>query len=171
MPTPTHEKKLRADSKLAALAPALREELADMLLTGACSQADALEWLRGHGVSMCATSLAQYYRTRILPTKWQRMNVAAAELTKVGAGRAKDAARRAIIHKVFEMATSQDCDVKQLTMLARLMLDGESSEQAERKLTLLEQKEQAARAALKPQNDGRSAEDKLAEMRRIFGLH
>ncbi len=171
MATPTHQKRLRADSKLAALTLEQRAELEEMLLTESCSQADALEWLRGHGVSMSATSLSQYYRTRILPTKWQRMNVAAAELTKVGHARAKDAARRAITQKVFEMATSQDCDLKQLTMLARLMLDGESSEQAERKLQLLEQKEAAARAALKPKDDGKTPEEKLAEMRAIFGLN
>ncbi len=168
--TPTHQKKLRADSKLATLAPDLREELADMLLAGNTSQAEALEWLRGHGVAMSATSLSQYYRSHVLPTKWRRMNVIAAELRRVDASAAKDAARRALTQRVFELTTSQECDPKQLAAFFKLMLEAEDSEQAERKLTLLEQKEAAARAALKPQNDGRSAEEKLADMRRIFGL-
>ena len=52
--TPTHQKKLRADSKFALLSEELRGELADLLLSGQATQRDALEWLAGHGVKVSA---------------------------------------------------------------------------------------------------------------------
>lgn len=169
--TPTHQKKLRCDSKFAQLSDTQRDELAALLLSGKASQAEALEWLAERGVTVSAQSLSEYYRNRILPQKWRIFNAAAHELNKVSAESAAAAAHKAVTQAVFELATCPQVEPKELATLYKLMLDGIAAQQNERKLSLQESRVRAAeQAAATVQSADLTEEEKLARVRQIFGL-
>lgn len=152
MKTPTHEKKLRSDSKFALLTNAQRDELANLLLSGTASQADALKWLAERGVTVSAQSLSEYYRNRILPVKWRTFAQSAETLNRISAKASAEAAHKAIAQTVFELSTTPNTDPKALAQLYKLMLDGITAVQNDRKIKLLEEKArqaERARAALK----------------------
>lgn len=141
MATPTHQKKLRADSKLAGLTAEQLEELNRMLMAGSCTLEDACGWLEARGVVMTPQALSKYYRRRVLPERWRYTQEAAAALNAVNADDVAPAAHRAIAARVFELATGPCAvDVKELAELYKLMIAGETVQQAERKLTLTERK-------------------------------
>ena len=139
MATPTHQKKLRADSKLAGLTAEQLEELNRMLMAGSCTLEDACGWLEARGVKMTPQALSKYYRRRVLPERYRYTQEAAAALNAVNADDVAPAAHRAIAARVFELATGPCAvDVKELAELYKLMIAGETVQQNERKMTLTE---------------------------------
>ncbi|MGN0867950.1 MAG: hypothetical protein ACI4O9_00285, partial [Akkermansia sp.] len=64
-------KKLRKDSKFAALSEDQRAELAVYLETH--SLAETQQWLSARGVSVSLQSISEHYRLHVLPGKWKRM--------------------------------------------------------------------------------------------------
>lgn len=141
MATPTHKKKLRADSKLAVLSAEQQEELNRLLMAGNCTLEDACSWLEARGVKMSPQAVSKYYRRRVLPERWKYTQEAAAALNGVQQGDVAPAAHRAIAARVFELATGPCAvDVKELAELYKLMIQGETVQQNERKLTLTERK-------------------------------
>lgn len=141
MATPTHHKKLRADSKLAGLTAEQLEELHRMLMAGSCTLEDACGWLEERGVKMTPQALSKYYRRRVLPERYRYTQEAAAALNEVNADDVAPAAHRAIAARVFELATGPCAvDVKELSELYKLMIAGETVQQNQRKLTLTERK-------------------------------
>ena len=168
---PAYRKKLRCDSKFALLSEQQRDELDALLLSGRVSQADALVWLAERGVRVSAQSLSEYFRNRVLPNKWARLSASAHQLNKISAEHAASAAHKAIAQAVFELSTSPDADAKELAMLYKLMLDGISARQNERRLALQESRARAAEeAAATVQSTRLSEEEKLARVREIFGI-
>lgn len=162
---------MRCDSRFALLSEQQRDELAALLLSGRASQADALAWLAERGVRVSAQSLSEYYRNRVLPDKWARLAASARQLGKISAEHAAAAAHGAIAQAVFELSTSPDADAKELAMLYRLMLDGISARQNERRLALQESRVRAAQEAAETVQSPRlSGEEKLARVREIFGI-
>lgn len=148
---PTHEKKLRSDSKFARLTDAQRDELASLLLSGTASQSDALQWLGERGVTVSAQSLSEYYRNRVLPVKWRTFAASAETLNRISAAASAEAAHKAIAQTVFELSTAPSTDPKELAQLYKLMLDGIAAVQNDRKIKILEAKArqaERARAAL-----------------------
>lgn len=170
--TPTHEKKLRSDSKFAALSEKQRSELAELLLSGEASQADALGWLAARGVKVSAQSLSEYYRLRVLPLKWRFMSAAASELNKISADEAADATHRAIAQATFELATSgEPLNPKQVSALYNLVLKGQRMRLDSRKVDLLEKKAaQADAAAAALQDTALTPEERERRVREVFGL-
>ncbi len=167
MPAPC--KKLRGDSKIAALTEVQREELDELLINGG-TLAEGLEWLRARGVSMSAQSLSEYNRNHVLPIRYRRRDIAAARLNKVAADEVTRAAHAAVAQRVFELATSVDCDPEMLGELYTMMIKGQSADQAERKLAMLEKREEEARRALNSKDATMTAEQKLEAVQQIFGL-
>lgn len=164
-------KKLRKDSKFGLLSDALRDELAELMLSGKAGLDDIQAWLAKHGVVVSQQSISEYYRNHVLPTKWRHMNRVATELNKVDDAPASDAAHRAVAQKVFELSTDPHADPKLLSEFYKLMLAGQRQAVDERKLALLEAKAKAAdeaQATLK--QDDLSPEEREQKIREIFGL-
>ena len=164
-------KKLRKDSKFAALTDEQRDELAAYMLGGGVSLADTQQWLAARGVKVSQQSISEYYRLHVLPSKWQRMAETAAVLNKVEGESVTDAAHRAVAQRVFELATAPETDPEMLARFYKLMNDGQTTAQGERKLRLLEQKAAAADdAAAAIRDNTLSAAEKEARIKEIFGL-
>lgn len=169
--TPTHQKKLRADSKFALLTEEQRGELADLLLSGQATQADALGWLREHGVHVSAQSLSEYYRNRVLPMRFERMVAAAATLDKLRSGVLATATHEAIAQRAFQLATEQEMDDKLLATFYTLMLQGQQSEREERKLKLAEERARKADEAEQCARDTTlTPEERATRIKAIFGI-
>lgn len=165
-------KKLRPDSKFAALTEEQRGELNALLNSGEATLADAQEWLRGVGVEVSRQSISEYYRTHVLPHRWERQEQIAAMLDKVGGEKAARAARASMAQRVFDMATDENANPKLLEKFFRLMLAGERLEQDDRKLRLLERRaEQAEQAERVTAATELTAEQKMERIREIFGLN
>ena len=164
-------KKLRKDSKFAQLTDEQRDELAIYMLGGGVSLADTQQWLAARGVKVSQQSISEYYRLHVLPSKWQRMAETAAVLNKVEGESVTDAAHRAVAQRVFELATAPETDPEMLARFYKLMNDGQTTAQGERKLRLLEQKAAAADdAAAAIRDNTLSAAEKEARIKEIFGL-
>ena len=164
-------KKLRKDSKFAALTDEQRDELAAYMLGGGVSLADTQQWLAARGVKVSQQSISEYYRLHVLPSKWQRMAQTAAVLNKVEGESVTDAAHRAVAQRVFELSTDPEADPEQLAKFYKLMNDGQATAQGERKLRLLEQKAAAADdAAAAIRDNTLTAAEKEARIKEIFGL-
>ena len=163
-------KKLRKDSKFAALSEEQRAELAVYL--EAHSLADTKRWLSERGVSVSLQSISEHYRLHVLPCKWKRMAAAAAVLSKVGGESVTDAAHRAVAQRVFELSTDPAADPEMLAKFYKLMNEGQCTAQSERKLQLLEQKARRADEACHVAGDKtQSAEDRMRKIKEIFGLN
>lgn len=164
-------KKLRKDSKFAALTDEQRDELAIYMLSGRVSLEDTQQWLASRGVQVSTQSISEYYRLHVLPSKWQRMAETAAVLNKVEGESVTDAAHRAVAQRVFELATAPETDPEMLAKFYKLMNDGQATAQGERKLRLLEQKAAAADdAAAAIKDNTLSPAEKEARIKEIFGL-
>lgn len=140
--TPTHSRKLRADSKLAKLPPAVRAELDTRLR----SQQETLEsictWLREqHGTAISQQAVSMYYRTRVLPVAWRYSAECAAELNKAASPGVAQAAHAALVQCIFEVVTRRgDVPAKELAQLGKLLVAAMAVQQQERKLTLAERR-------------------------------
>ncbi len=166
----TLQKKLRSDAKINALTEEQRDELDDLLLAGG-SLEEGLAWLRERGVTMSAQSLSEYNRHHVLPIRYRRRDLAAAALNAASNGvDVTKAAHTAVAQLVFELATSVDADPEVVSLMYRLMIQGQTAEQAERKLQMLEAREAEARRALNAKDTTMSTEEKLEKVRQIFGL-
>lgn len=163
-------KKLRKDSKFTALSEEQRVELA--LYLEAHTLEEAQQWLAERGVRVSTQSISEYYRLHVLPCKWQRMAATAAVLNKVESDSVTDAAHRAVAQRVFELATDPESDPEMLARFYKLMNDGQSTAQSERKLALLEKKAAAADdAAAAIRDKTLSPAEKEARIKEIFGLN
>lgn len=142
MTTPTHAKKLRADSKLAKLPPEARAELAARLRSQQETLDSICAWLSSaHGVSISPQAVSVYYRTRILPVSWRYSEECAEELNKVGSSGMAKAAHSALIQIIFEVVTRRgDVPTKELDKLGRLLISAMTVAQNERKLSLAERR-------------------------------
>ena len=170
--TPTHQKKLRADSKFALLTEEQRGELADLMLSGQATQRDALDWLAGHGVTVSAQSLSEYYRNRVLPLRYERMIAAAATLNKLRSAEVASATHEAVAQRAFQLATEQEMDPKLLATFYTLMLQGQQSDREERKLRLAEERARKADEAEAAAKDSTlTPEQKAERIKAIFGLN
>lgn len=170
--TPTHQKKLRADSKFALLSEELRGELADLLLSGQATQRDALEWLAGHGVKVSAQSLSEYYRNRVLPLRFERMIAAAGVLNKLRSDELTSATHEAVAQRAFQLATEQEMDPELLATFYTLMLKGQQSDREERKLRLAEDRARKADEAEAAAKDSTlTPEQKAERIKAIIGMN
>ncbi len=172
MATPTHNRKLRRDSKFAQLTLEQQDELATLLLQGELSHEGAVEWCRERGVRVSRQSVSEYYRTRVLPQRWRFNNASAKALAKLTAKDAEEAVHTSIIQALYEITTTPGAmDEKQVANLYKLMLDGIRVQHEGRKLELLERRAaqaEQAEAALGSQD--MTEEQQLAAVRRIFGI-
>ncbi len=170
MKTLPRQKKLRADSKLAALTEEQRYELDELLINGGKLD-EGLAWLRERGVIMSAQSLSEYNRNHVLPLRYRRRELSAATLNAVASSaEVTKAAHVAVAQSVFELATSVDPDPEILASMYSLLIKGQTAEQAERKLSMLEAREAEARRALNAKDTTTTPEEKLAIVKQIFGL-
>lgn len=140
-------KKLRADSKLNALSEEELGTLNALLGGGDITLAEGVEWLAARGVKLSAQALSDYYRLHVLPQRHERMRAVAAALNKVPDEEVTDASHRAVAQRVFELATDPQADPETLCDFYKLLIKAEATEQAGRKLALLEARAAAADAA------------------------
>lgn len=162
-------RKLRPDSTLGSLAPALRAEVDEMLLMGT-SYAQVQSWLKDHGVELSKTSIAQYYQSQIVPIKLVRQRHVAADINKINCDNLDEATANAVRSVVFDLATSPTTDVKALNTLFNLVLKSRKLGLDDRKLRLLEEKAVQADKAKDVAKSALSAEEKADRIKSIFGL-
>ncbi len=147
MPRPTHQKKLRADSKLNALTAEQRDEFDRMLLACSCTLDEAAAWLAERGVRLSIQSISKYFHARVLPARYRYQNEAAEVLLREDGGRVASAAHLAVRQLFFDRITGPcQMDMDTVKELYKLMLAGLACEQNERKLALSERKAAAADA-------------------------
>lgn len=161
----------RLDSKIGSLAPDLRDEVDEMLLSGE-SYAKVKQFLEQYGVSISQTSISQYWTIHLQPAKWERQARTAAALDKIEDDALDTATLLAIKNQVYDLSTKSKFNVKDVKILFDLLLKAEKLSQDSRKLKLLEQKAaqaDAAKATL--ENDAMTEEEKIRQIRFHFGLN
>jgi len=141
-------RKVRSDSKLAALDYQAQQDLGDVLCAGA-SLLDACEWLLAHhGIAISQQSLSEYYRRHILTARWRRQEQVAQVLSACKSEHVSEAAHKAVAQTVYEYATSPDAEPKVLASLYNLLLKRENLAHDTRKLAVLEAKAASAKREL-----------------------
>lgn len=170
MPKP---KKLRADSKFAALSETERVELDSLLLHGGTLES-AVEWMAAHGIDTSLQSVSEYYRRHVLPVRHERMAAVAKIINGVKTEGVEAAARRQVAVRAFELLTDPDADQKAAAAMVKLMLQGQQTANDARRLELLEKKAKQlddARAALEQRKAGGGlTAEALAEIENALNL-
>lgn len=173
--------KPRSDSKIAALGPAVRSELARMLGEDNISYKDAAAWLKAeHGVKVSVGAVCNWYSVHSWKASAQSAREFAAEITAHGQIEGSyDAATLALVQeRAYIMARTKGADVQELATLAKIIGDSaklrmkeKELELSARKVALLEKKAQQADAA-----EGVTRDETLtpaqreAKLKEIFGL-
>ena len=164
------KKKLRADSTFARLSEQELAQVNDMLLSG-CRYEDVRGWLEKHGYSCSQTSVADYYHTHVLPQKWARQQGIARALDEVDTQGLDAATLDAVRARAMELAITPGAEVKHINTLYSLVLKAQAQRLEERRVALLERKAAAAdEAAAAAADESLSAEERLEQVRRIFGM-
>lgn len=163
-------KKLRADSTFSRLAPEELAEVDDMLLSG-CRYEDVRGWLNERGYTCSQTSVADYYHNHVLPRKWARQQGIARALDAVDTQGLDEVTLDAVRARAMELAITPGAEVKHINTLFGLVLKAQAQRLEERRVTLLERKAAAAdEAAAAAADESLSAEERLEQVRRIFGM-
>ena len=163
-------KKLRADSTFARLSEEQLAQVDDMLL-GGTSYEDVRAFMAECGRTCSHTSVADYYRTHILPRKWARQQRLARELNAVDTSGLDDTTLAAVRARAMELAITPGTEVKHIKALYELVLKAQAQRLDERRVVMLEKKAAAADAAADAVKDKTlSPAEKEARIKEIFGL-
>ena len=163
-------KKLRADSTFARLSEEQLAQVDDMLL-GTSSYEEVRAYMVKCGHSCSHTSVADYYRTHILPRKWARQQRLARELNAVDTSGLDDATLDAVRARAMELAITPGSEVKHIKALYELVIKAHAQRLDERRVVMLEKKAAAADAAADAVKDrSLSPAEKEARIKEIFGL-
>lgn len=139
-------KKLRADSTFARLSEEQLAQVDDMLLSGS-SYEEVRVFMAECGRTCSHTSVADYYRTHILPRKWARQQRLARELNAVDTSGLDDTTLAAVRARAMELAITPGAEVKHIKALYELVLKAQAQRLDERRVVMLEKKAAAADAA------------------------
>jgi hypothetical protein len=134
-------KKPRADSKVAALAPEIRAEVARLLGEANQSYAAVVEWLQAeHRVKVSVTALCNWYSVH----SWTQNAATARQFAEQVKAESKatgnyDAATLALVQeRAYIMARTQGADVNALATLAGIIGDSAKLRLKEREVALNE---------------------------------
>ncbi len=132
-------KKLRADSKLAALTEEQRGELHALIHAGGTLDA-AVDHVQIYGIDMTAQAMSNYVRRHVLPEQWARENVIAQTLASVKTDSVSEAAHKAVAQQVFALATAESgsVDPEQLAKLYTLLLKSETVKQNSQRIAIMQ---------------------------------
>lgn len=128
-------RKLRPDSTIGSLSPELKDQVDELLLSGAAYR-KVQELLAEADIALSLTSISEYYQRQILPAKLARQNRTAQELNKIAANGLDEATLQAIRSTVFDLASAPGCNAKGINTLFSLVLKAEALKQDDRRLTL-----------------------------------
>lgn len=117
-----------------------------MLLAGA-SEADVQQWLAERGIKLSVTSISEYYHRWVMPEHRERVNGLAHIIAQLNSNDLSPAILIAAKQRCLEVMAAPGGDKRVASELMRLILQAETTQQADRKLALLEAKAAAADAA------------------------
>lgn len=175
-----NQKKPRSDSKIAALAPELRAEIARRLGEGNQSYEAVSSWLLEDGHRISVTALCNWYSVH----SWKEHKGSAREVAEAVRAEAAtsgdyDEATLALVkERAYILARTKGADVKDLATLAGIVGDSaklrlKEREVAinERRIALLETRAaQADKAEGITRDETLTPEQRAAKLREIFGL-
>ncbi|MBI5770823.1 MAG: hypothetical protein HZA93_23805 [Verrucomicrobia bacterium] len=171
-------RKPRGDSKLDALAPSQKEQLAEWLTVENLTYAEARTRVAEQfGVFTTASALQSFYSRFAAPWSYARAAGDAEAFASLMEGKFEPAAIKAAKQLAFTALTSPQPDLKTAKTLfkivgdsAKLTLAQEKISLDARKVALLEKKAAQADAASAVTSDAKlSDEEKFARYRQIFG--
>lgn len=157
----TTAKKIRGDSKLDALPPAQKEQLADWLTIDNLTYAQARDRvLAEFGVATTTSALCSFFSRVATPRKYARSREAAEEFAQLMEGQFDEATIKAAKQIAFDAITAQHPDLKSAKAVLKIVGDARKLTIAQEKLSLdarrvslLEQKAAQADAASKVMQD------------------
>lgn len=172
-------KKPRGDSKLDALLPAQKEQLAEWLTVDNLTYAKAKARVeKEFGVKTTASALASFYSRFAAPWSYSRASEDAEAFASLTEGRIDPAMQKRVKQLAFKALTDRKPDLKSAKVLLKIAGDSAKVEIAKEKLSLdarrialLEKKAAQADAAKKvTENTTLTPAEREAEYKRIFGM-
>jgi hypothetical protein len=171
-------KKPRGDSKLDALLPAQKEQLAEWLTVENLTYGKAKERVaKEFGVTTTVSALASFYSRFAAPWSYTQAEQDAEAFASLTEGRIDPAMRKRVKQLAFKALTNRKPDLKSAKVLLKIAGDSAKVEIAKeklgldaRKVALLEAKAALADKAKAVTDDKElSDEEKLSRFKQIFG--
>lgn len=172
-------KKIRGDSRLDALPPEQKEQLADWLTVDNLTYAQARDRVKAEfGVSTNVSALCSFFSRFATPRKYARSREAAEEFAELMEGNFDAATIKAAKQIAFDAMTAQRPDLKSARAVLKIVGDSQKLALAQEKLSLdarkvklLEQKAALADQATGIEQDKTLTEEEKAQrMRALFRL-
>ena len=176
MTTSSQPRKARADSKLDSLPPAQLAELVQGLLCG-WSYGQAIDWLKVEcGVSVSLSAFTPFYQRHVEPVLRERKQFAALS-AKTLAKMAKEteafdaAAIGELKEYAYRLIRDPNSNPEDARKWMETLIKAQAGQRDSRKLSLLEATAAQADAAAGVSNNHKlTAEEKAAELKRIFRM-
>jgi len=172
-------RKTRGDSKLDALKPAQRDQLAEWLTIDNLTYAQARERVQEEfGVSTTTSALCSFFSRYAVPRKYAQSRASAEEFAQLMEGNFDAPTIKAAKQLAFDALTSPQADLKSAKALLKIVGDSSKLALAQEKLSLdarkvklLESKAAQADAASKVMQDASlTPEQREAAVKEALGL-